>query len=250
VTMSRRAVPVSEAEEAVLDSLQIDMRTRSLAGAATQALRDAIVRGQLRPGTPLRQDRLAKALGISRVPLRESLRELAGEGLVILEANKGATVSRLSLDELDELYGIVWSLEEYALHKALPVITAATIVSMQSMLAAMRHEPDPVAWYGLNVAFHRELILASRLPRILRTIDALRWNICRYVTDPVLFSRESSTWLERDGRLLDACQSRDLSAALAALGEMRDRSTSEVRHHLESIVLGAGVSVPAQSGAA
>lgn len=218
--------------DAVLGVLRIDKDARTIAHAVTQALREAIVRGRLPPGTPLRQDRLAEAFGISRVPLRESLRELAGEGLVVLEAHKGALVASLSVDELDELYGIVWSLEVYALHKAVPILTDADIAAMGTLWDEMEAERDPVTWYGLNVAFHRHPIAASKLHRILQTIDAVRWNICRYVTDPVLFGRERSNWQDRNRNLLEACRRRDLKAALRAVDEMRTLSTAAVRQHL------------------
>jgi len=248
--MSRRAAPISVVEAAALDTLRLHVQPGSLAGSATRALRDAIVRGLLPPGTALRQDRLADALNMSRVPVRESLRELAGGGLVVLEVHKGATVSRLSLDELDELYGIVWSLEEIALRKAVPVMTAAALSGMQTALDAMAAEQDPVAWYGLNVAFHREPILVSGLMHILRTIDAIRWNICRYVTSPALFARKAGTWRKRDRRLLVACRNRDVEAALAALDDMRRLSTAEVRRDVERRMSvgdgggGAGVTKP------
>ena len=227
------------APDPVFGMLQIDKNTRTLAQAVTQALRDAIVRGHLAPGTPLRQDRLAEAFGISRVPLRESLRELVGEGLVVLEAHKGAVVASLSMDELDELYAIVWSLEEHTLHKAVPAMADADIAAMQDLFAQMEVETDPVAWYSLNVAFHRRLIIVSGLNRVLRLIDAVRWNICRYVSDPVLFARERPNWLERNGRLLAACRRRDLDAALLTLEAMRRESTSTVRQNLAAKVADA-----------
>jgi DNA-binding GntR family transcriptional regulator len=136
------------------------------------------------------------------------------------------------VDELDELYGIVWSLEVYALHKAVPMLTDADIVAMQTLFGQMEAEPDPVKWYGLNVAFHRHPIAASNLHRILQTIDAARWNICRYVIDPLLFARERINWQERNRTLLDACRRRDLKAALRAVDAMRTLSTVAVRRHL------------------
>ena len=231
--MSRRAAPISTAEAAAFAVLRERKQSGSLADTASRALRDAIVRGMLPPGIVLRQDRLAEALSMSRVPLRESLRELAAEGLVVLEEQKGATVARLSLDELDERYGIVWSLEEMALRKAVPTVTADTLARMRRALASMASERDPVAWYGFNVAFHRELILSSGLSHVLRTIDAIRWNICRYVTGSALFHRRASVWLRRNRRLLAACAKRDVAGAVSALEDMRLLSTADVRRDVE-----------------
>jgi hypothetical protein len=131
---------------------------------------------------PLLLERLVlKAFGISRVPLRESLRELVGEGLVVLEAHKGAVVASLSMDELDELYAIVWSPEEHTLHKAVPAMADADIAAMQDLFTQMEVETDPVAWYSLNVAFHRRLITVSGLNRVLRAMRVHRAAIPRHI---------------------------------------------------------------------
>lgn len=182
----------------------------------------------------LRQDRPAEAFGISRGELRGSLRELAGEKPVELEARKGAVVASLSVDELDEPCGIAGSPEEYALDKAVPAMTDGDVAAMQALLDRMAAEADPAAWYGLNVAFHRRLVLASGLNRVLRTTDAVRWTVGRSVADPRLFAAQRANWLGRNRELLEACRARDLDAALRALDEMRCMSTAAVRRHRDA----------------
>src|SRR5438093_12123886 len=69
-------------------------------------LRRAITSGQLRPGTPIRQEALSEQLGVSRVPLREALKTLEAEALVVHEVHRGYFVAELSLEDLREVYRI------------------------------------------------------------------------------------------------------------------------------------------------
>src|SRR5689334_5025020 len=83
--------------------------------AVASALRDAILRGALPGGAHLRQEELATRMGVSRLPVREALRQLHGEGLVTLAPNRGAEVVALAPDEVHEIYDIRIALETMAL---------------------------------------------------------------------------------------------------------------------------------------
>ena len=114
--MRSQSVPdrTSLPEDALLGEFQIGKDARTLGASVTNALRNAIIRGKLAPGRSLGQQYLARLFDVSRVPIRESLKQLASEGLVEMEPHKGAIVAHLSLDELDELYAIIWALESLA----------------------------------------------------------------------------------------------------------------------------------------
>jgi DNA-binding GntR family transcriptional regulator len=220
-----------------LHDVAIKVDSRTLGDMITKSLRQAIIRGELRPGEPLVQETLARAFNVSRIPIRESLRQLATEGLVEHQPHKGAVVARLSLDELDELYGIIWSLEALAIPKAIKHLTEADIDSMREILTRMRAARlTPIEWYRCNVAFHRVILVASQWKRVLRTVDENRTNIGRYVTDPVFFARHVREWTRRNNDLFEACQQRDVQRALAALEVMRTLSTATVREHLKEMV--------------
>lgn len=90
-------------------------------------LRRAITTGRLRPGAPIRQDALAEEFQVSRVPLREALKTLQGEGLVTYEAHRGYSVETLSLDDLREVYRIRQLLEEEAVRRAVARLTDADL---------------------------------------------------------------------------------------------------------------------------
>src|SRR6202165_4723685 len=82
------------------------------------ALRDGILTGRYAPGTRLVQEDLAVAFGISRIPLREALRRLEGEGLVVISPNRGAIVRPLSPKDVVDLYDLRLALEGLALRRA------------------------------------------------------------------------------------------------------------------------------------
>jgi len=79
--------------------------------AVVDGIRDMILKGHLKPGDRLRQDELASTFGVSTMPIREALRQLQAEGLVIFRPRRGATVARLSVSEYEEIYRIREELE-------------------------------------------------------------------------------------------------------------------------------------------
>src|SRR6185437_16206705 len=76
----------------------------TLAGATLQAIRERILSGAYAEGDPLRQDAIAAELGVSRIPVREALRQLEAEGLVTFSPHRGAVVSTFSIGEIEELF--------------------------------------------------------------------------------------------------------------------------------------------------
>src|SRR5260370_26988374 len=88
--------------------------------AIAEQLRDRIVTGELAPDTPLRQENLAKELGVSRLPIRDALNKLATEGLVEILPNRGAYVSTLTPEQCAAIYDLRALLEGDALVHAIP----------------------------------------------------------------------------------------------------------------------------------
>lgn len=214
-------------------ALAIDKDARTLGANISTVLREAIVSGKLTPGQALGQEHLARAFGVSRVPVRESLKQLATEGLVAVEPHKGAVVARLSVHELDELYGIIWSLETAAVHVAVPRLVNEQIAALEQAMVLMDAVRDPVEWYRISVGFHRTILVASGWARCVRIVDECRKNIGRYITDQHFFLAHVDDWRSRNRALLDACRARDPEAAVAALDTMRRLSTAQIRRHLE-----------------
>ena len=102
-----------------LQELADPVPRKSLSDEVLDRLRVAIIRGQLKPGQRLNETMLATTLDVSRGPVREALTQLAREGLVVLQRYKGATVARLSQEEIEEIYELRVALERLAMSKGM-----------------------------------------------------------------------------------------------------------------------------------
>jgi DNA-binding GntR family transcriptional regulator len=147
----------------------------------TNALRSAILQGRYQSGEPLRQDRIAAEFGISKIPVREALVQLRTEGLITFSPNRGAVVSELSHEEVDEIYTMRIALEAKALERAIPALRPADLIRAQAVLDIVDTEDDQSRWSELNWEFHAALYQAARMPRLLTTIEMLHNNVARYL---------------------------------------------------------------------
>lgn len=156
---------------------------RTLTDAAADALRDRLLAGTWSPGTPLRQEALADQLGVSRIPLREALRRLEAEGLVVLQPHRGAVVADLPLDDIAELFELRALLESDLARRAVPHLTAtdhATIRAAARAFEAAADTGDSAAWGEANRQFHLALYAAADRPRTLETVARLHAQCDRY----------------------------------------------------------------------
>ena len=101
----------------------VPLARQTVASMTLDAIRDGILHGIYTEGEPLRQDALAAELGVSRIPIREALRQLEAEGLVTFSPHRGAIVSILSLAEIEEVFDIRANLEPDLLRRAIPRLT-------------------------------------------------------------------------------------------------------------------------------
>ncbi len=111
---------------------------RALSDDVATRLRAAILSGAFAPGERLREEALARALGVSRGPVREALAELERQGLVVINRNRGAVVAQLSRDDLEELYTLRLAIEELAIRRAAEAADPASIAQMRSLIDSMR----------------------------------------------------------------------------------------------------------------
>jgi DNA-binding GntR family transcriptional regulator len=161
-------------------------RTTDSAGAehAYAAVRTAIVENRYPPGHRLIEQRIAEELGLSRTPVREALRRLEAEGLVVSERNRGAMVRPLSQTEIVDLYGLRIRLESYAVELATERITEQELAELASAADAFGEVrravgiDDVESVRRLNEAnrrFHDGIVTATRHHRLAtmlaRTVD-------------------------------------------------------------------------------
>jgi DNA-binding GntR family transcriptional regulator len=144
------------------------MRPDEIANALRRAVRERV----FAPGEVLNQDQLARRFGVSRVPLREALRTLVGEGLVVMNTGLGAVVTELEPDEVNELYELRLQLEPalsapiVARSRPVDVQTLASVVTSMGELETGQSEE----WSTLNYRFHRRLYELSERRHAIRLV--------------------------------------------------------------------------------
>lgn len=139
------------------------------------ALRQAIVEGRYRPGERLQEQRIASDLRLSRTPVREALRSLEAEGLVVIALNRGAVVRPIDVAEVEDLYELRARLESFAAHRAVGRAGRADLERMDEAIAAFDDQADraaagdPDALRAVNDAnarFHQAVLDAARHERL------------------------------------------------------------------------------------
>jgi DNA-binding GntR family transcriptional regulator len=145
-------------------------------------LRDAILRGEIPPGRPTSQVVLARQLGVSRTPLREALRLLQREGLILSEPNRRIRVADFSISDAEELYAMRIALEVVAIRLTVPTLTSEDLAELEGLMAQMDHymrQHDQARMDVPHSAFHSRLVAAAG-PRVATTMNQLFDHALRY----------------------------------------------------------------------
>jgi DNA-binding GntR family transcriptional regulator len=159
----------------------VEESQRTLQAKIATNLREAIVRGQMRPGERLRTEEIARQFGVSRIPVREALHSLVAEGFVTLSPQRGAFVAELSVEDIEEIYLLRCLLEPVAARLATGNLTPELIDRLVKIVEEMeRSEHDQSRWMDLDRTFHLTLYSASGQPRMYQMIKQLRSNSERY----------------------------------------------------------------------
>lgn len=180
-------------------------------------LREAITTGHLKANQPLPQDEIAAQLSVSHIPVREALRQLQSEGLVTYQANRGATVSALTPEEIAEIYEIRAIMETAAIRRAAPRLTQAELDEAARILAAAEQATDGASWGSHDVEFHQLVYALDDRPRMDELINGLLRRVDRYWTLYGLMLRHRHTFDREHRGILEALQARDPGLAAARL---------------------------------
>ncbi len=157
------------------------MAHESSAARIAAQLRTEILHGDVAPGAKLAQVGLADRFGVSRIPVRDALAILAGEGLVQPLSNATAIVTGMSVEELQELYDLRLAIEPRTTAIAVPNVGRADILYMRKQLATMAEPVDGRTWLAANTEFHAAVYRRANRPRTIELIEQLRRLTDRYV---------------------------------------------------------------------
>ncbi len=181
-------------------------------------LRQLILAERLKPGEWLRQEDLASRLGVSRTPIREALRLLAEEGLVEMTPHRGARITPLSLEELEEIYAARLGLEGLVARYAATNMSNDVLDTLRHalpQLARLATSGDIESYLREDRQFIEACYAVSERPRLCRQIAALRERAERYLR-LVFRTGGGLHWLDYSYRLFQACAAHDADAAEAA----------------------------------
>lgn len=174
-------------------------------------LRQAILDGEIGVGERIRQETLASRLGSSRLPVREALRTLEGEGLVSLEPNKGARVTKLDPAELHILYRVRIGIEPIVIVDSVLRLTLEQVDRADQILAKIEDGVSAVDFLLLDREFHRLTYAGCSSQHLISIIDRL-WNSTQHFRRAFVMRKEDA-WREvtnAEHRLLfDAVRARN-----------------------------------------
>ncbi|MEU6985679.1 GntR family transcriptional regulator [Streptomyces sp. NPDC046324] len=199
-------------------------------------LRRAITAGELRPGGQIRQDALAARLDVSRVPLREALKILEGEGLVVHHIHRGYFVAELSLADLEEVYRIRQLLETEAVRMGVRRGEDGLLVSLETIQREVERAADAgdvTLMAAANRRFHFALIEASGMPRLVRLITTL-WDATDAYRSLYYTEEPNRELAVREHRaVISAVRNGDEEAAVRWLDEHRAHAAAALREILD-----------------
>lgn len=192
-------------------------RYRTTQDMVAGGLRGAILGGALVGGEPLRQEELAERFGVSRIPVREALRQLEGEGLVAFYPHRGAVVTSLSPLEVEEITEIRVALEPLALRRAIPLMRDEDLERAREILDRIDLEEDLRATWGeLNWRFHETLFAPAGRPRLSALIRSQHTACERYIRFHLSLADYDKP--QREHReLLELCRRGEASSAEALI---------------------------------
>jgi DNA-binding GntR family transcriptional regulator len=209
----------------------VPIQRQTIASMTVEALRERILRGDYPEGEPLRQDALAEELGVSRIPVREALRQLEAEGLVTFSPHRGAVVSSLSLDEIDELFELRAQIECDLLSRAIPKMSKEHLDRATDVLDEFQEAleaGEATRWGPLNWHFHAALYAPANRQFTMGVLQKLHQHSDRYFRMQVLLAHGGAKANDEHRAITAAVAKQDVKLA-----------TQLMRAH----ILGAGQSL-------
>jgi len=157
--------------------------TKLMSEEIADILRENIVSGNINPGEKVNEYQVAKLLNISRPPIREAFRLLAAEGLITLVPRKGAFVSKLSIQEVKEIYEMKSMMESFAVRSAIPPLDEKEVSELDSVNNLMEEkikQNNFKAILKLNIEFHHKMIKMSKNKKLAHFYESIVLPIRKY----------------------------------------------------------------------
>lgn len=194
-------------------------------------LRQAILRGELKPGERLMEIQLANKLGVSRTPIREALRKLELEGLVNMVPRKGAEVADITEKSLRDVLEVRKALEELSVQLACEKITEEEIEELKRVAERFKDtldDQDVTKIAEADVAFHDVIYTATDNQKLILLLNNLREQMYRYRVEYLKKEEAYPQFIAEHEELIDNISKRNKEEATRIMCEHIDNQVATV----------------------
>lgn len=212
-----------------MDDLELNMNAYlPLRDVVFNTLREAILKGELKPGERLMELQLAERMGVSRTPIREAIRMLEQEGLAVTIPRKGAEVARMTEKDMEDVLEIRAALDELAVQLACDEITEEQVKNLK---VAMRGFEESIRTGDVkriaeaDVAFHDAIYKATGNPKLVSILSNLREQVYRYRVEYLKDEKSYPALVKEHQELLEGILKRDKKhASLVMKNHVRNQA--------------------------
>lgn len=203
-------------------------------------LRKAILKGELQPGERLMEIALANRLGVSRTPVREAIRMLEHEGLVVMKPRRGAQVAKITEQELNDVLEVRKSLEMLAASKACERMTEEDMTAMRDAAEEFRKlalNPgcDLTALTEADVAFHDTIYSGTGNRRLIQILENLREQMYRFRFEYMKDASIRESLISEHEEIMRAVAARDSELAAELIGDHIDNQQKVIHAGIASM---------------
>lgn len=198
-------------------------------------LRQAILKGELEPGERLMEIQLAERLGVSRTPIREAIRKLELEGLVVMIPRKGAEVARITEKDLNDVLEVRCSLEELAVELACEKITPEELDELRCAMADFKeaiNDKDVTVSAEKDVKFHDIIFKATHNERLIQILNNLREQMYRYRVEYLKDTHTHQNLIKEHEEILEYIESKNIEYA-----------KNSIKNHIYNQVIGVSKTI-------
>ena len=203
------------------DDLTLNMNAYlPLRDVVFNTLRDAILKGDLKPGERLMELQLASKLGVSRTPIREAIRMLEQEGLAVTTPRKGAEVAKMTLKDMEDVLEIRDALDELAVRIACQKITDEQLKQLEDVKELFEKNTQTNNVKNIaeaDVSFHDVIYEATGNPKLVTLLNNLREQVYRYRVEYIKDPKNYPTLIAEHEAILDSLKNRDVKNAVEAM---------------------------------
>jgi len=212
------------------DQHEMRVRRETLGAQVYHLLRDRILRGEIAGGSRLIQGPLSEEIGTSRIPVRDALKRLESDGLVMCDETGRYSVVQFSTEDAEEVYAIRRQLEPFAVELAAKAMTPEAMGEIKLLFnelskAARRRQLEK--YIGINTSFHMAIYEASGMVRLVRIIRGLYSGVPSLT--PIVLEGRMVRSQEEHAEVVDRLQARDGAGAARAMDRHIENALAELR---------------------